>query len=693
MKLFRVLQMSFAALAVCWTGLCNAAGYVFELPNSDPIRSSTRALGALKFSYDINPKMTSTCPAVVISQQHILVDYVCASIIENGDAFGRAVSATLHLGVEDYSIFTRPTPGIRSGVISVSEKKEHLFAVNVTAVVEKNEKHKFGILEVYGNPAATFGIIPVSSRPVRVGEELSLITGFGSPIHDCKADMASGSQPYRFSYHCDVAMKDASFIFAKDGSGLVGIHMTGDSESAATSQAIIEAPHTTYTRATFAAFKCKQPAALIERIVCSDDQLRELDSRMTTAYFARVKSIPTNSSQRGTVLQEQDAWLVSRTKQCRLPDDGKLTVEDSLRARHCLLNIYTSRIQTLYAAIDAPSPSVSCVNPNYLLARIVCGDSALKELNGKLNALHWRFVEGIRRGEDRFYPSFVTAHSSWVRSLRARCRVDLNRDSSFNDTSIDATLYARNCLVREYKDRIARLTANSSSGSIDRLDDRPAAITENTSYFAVVKAFGSSADAQTYLNQLMTKFPFQRFSLFPPHSMGQQWMIVLASYTDSNRATEIVDEARKNGMASDAYVWKIPASFNVPDNWVAQDIHRTILRCLVDGAQTIMQMYSCSGSVVTPGILLTCIKGGTCELNATSLGANETLRSQKLTWSSPLVVTRDSLDLKIVNDCLATHSKDERGFKACAVGALLKGNSASKCGDTSRSQKTLRTVS
>jgi hypothetical protein len=113
------------------------------------------------------------------------------------------------------------------------------------------------------------------------------------------------------------------------------------------------------------------------------------------------------------------------------------------------------------------------------------------------------------------------------------------------------------------------------------------------------------------------------------------------------------------------------------------------MKCLSSGAITIMQMYTCSGSVVTPELLRSCIKDGVCEVNLSALAAAQYLAAQNLSWNSPLTVEPESPDLNALKACQAAHTNDEKGFTDCALHAAVGNNPVVACGDKTGDDRAL----
>ena len=235
----------------------------------------------------------------------------------------------------------------------------------------------------------------------------------------------------------------------------------------------------------------------------------------------------------------------------------------------------------------------------------------------------------------------------------------------------------------------AKDVASANDYLRDRLNDRPADITTGTSFFTVVASVGSKPEAQRQLNRLMRQFPAQQFSLYPPYLDKTQWMIVVASYSDNAHASQTLALAQWLGISQDTYVWQIPQPFDVPKTWVPEDIQHVVLSCLAHGATSILEMFNCSGSVLTPPLLRTCIQNGVCELNMTPIAAAQYLASQNLSWNAPLIVQAKLPDLDQVKACQADHVGDEKGYVDCALKTAVGSDPVSACASKQNDAKAL----
>jgi WD40 repeat protein len=223
-----------------------------------------------------------------------------------------------------------------------------------------------------------------------------------------------------------------------------------------------------------------------------------------------------------------------------------------------------------------------------------------------------------------------------------------------------------------------------------RLGEKPAQITDASAYFTVLQTAQSAAEAQRRVMSLMTRFPYARFSVFPPYPDENKWIIVVASYADLDHARQAYELARRLGIAGDdSYVWKIPNPSTVPTDWAPDNIQQIVMKCLAKGMQTIVQMYTCSGSVLTPALLESCIKDGVCELDQTPLAAAQLLESQNLTWNSQLLVQVQQPDMNAVHSCFDAHSNDPNQFLQCTADSTLGTMPAATCRDKVQNDRAL----
>lgn len=95
-------------------------------------------------------------------------------------------------------------------------------------------------------------------------------------------------------------------------------------------------------------FDCSRASAPIERLICSSDQLADLDGKLGAAFRESRERL--DEAARAASLAEQRRWLQSRLSQCRVPATGELPAPAADAARQCLADLYQARI----AAVQAP---------------------------------------------------------------------------------------------------------------------------------------------------------------------------------------------------------------------------------------------------------------------------------------------------------------------------------------------------
>jgi uncharacterized protein len=422
-------------------------------------------------------------------------------------------------------------------------------------------------------------------------------------------------------------------------------------------------------------FACSGASAPVERVICSDDELSELDHLMAIAYFSLLNRL--QNEQHDVLVAQQRNWLEFRVEECGLSKTKDVTVDVALRARSCLVRLYNDRIASLLSDIPYSVPSFKCQQSKAPIEQIICSDDEIAELDARMASLY-SALESRLQGEQR--AALLTEQRNWLDSRLTQCGVPAS-----GTIAVEAAFHSRDCLIGTYKTRIEKLETTDHPLSVDVLNDRPTSITAQSAYFTVVASFPSAVAAQRQLQHLMTQYPFERFSVYPPYTNTKSWLVVVASYTDETHANDARNEVRKLGIAKNPVVWKIPAPFQVPDGWTPQTIQNVVLDCLASGAQTIEAMYGCSGAVLTPALLQTCIKDGACELDLDPVAAADVLQSQNLTWSSPLTIDPsqalpDPNTLNALRTCMTAHPDDEAGFTACAQNVVIGSLPVASCG-------------
>jgi uncharacterized protein YecT (DUF1311 family) len=435
-------------------------------------------------------------------------------------------------------------------------------------------------------------------------------------------------------------------------------------------------------------------------VACLDSELGSLADEMQALYR---RSLSLLKGQDKTSLEaEQRAWegkLAARCGLWNIPD-----VQNALAARPCLGRQYVGRIAVL-GRNAIPSEE-------RLLGRSAAGRQQLyftvlsmhDDPIGAINALSRLRFEFPYEAVDLYSPRgpsarWLVVFASYVdRSHAAEAR-DLSRalamsplpelwqvpDPLVRDTEwlpckpsgSDAGVIV--CNGKTYDNRLTD-KATASAYLSDRLSDQPSKITTDSSYFTIVRSAATQGQAHRQLNALMSGFPAIQFALYPPFAEKGNWEIMIASFTDQGQASKAVDLAKWLGMGPDVRIWQLPEPFKVPEEWRPEGLRQIVIHCLAQDARTILEMYACSGSVVTPALLQICIKRGVCELSLGTLTAASYLSSQKLSWNSPLNVQAALPDQTKVTKCVTDQKNDEKGYVDCVLDIVTNGTAISSCG-------------
>jgi uncharacterized protein YecT (DUF1311 family) len=456
---------------------------------------------------------------------------------------------------------------------------------------------------------------------------------------------------------------------------------------------------------------CQGPwFAPLDFIVCNDREIAALNAENADLYR---RSLANSELPARRILQtEQRAWQQGIANRCQLPTIVEAT--DALRARPCVVDQYLARIEKLAKTSGSSREMLRSrplqLAPAYSYFTIVTtretpADAIIEwERLRKdfpfesfdlyppyASSTSWMVVSASYVNEAQAHRAREAARALAISPSPAVWRIPEPGASAPAWTACQPSPFAigkMTCGNQEIDIR-AKDIASANDYLRDRLNDRPADINTGTSFFTVVASLGSKPEAQRQLNRLMRQFPAQQFSLYPPYLDKTQWMIVVASYTDDAHASQTLALAQWLGISQDAYLWQIPQPFDVPKTWVPEDIQHVVLSCLAHGATSILEMFNCSGSVLTPPLLRTCIQDGVCELNMTPIAAAQYLASQNLSWNAPLVVQAKLPDLDQVKACQADHVGDEKAYIDCALKTAVGSDPVSACPSKKNDAKAL----
>ncbi len=104
-------------------------------------------------------------------------------------------------------------------------------------------------------------------------------------------------------------------------------------------------------------FNCALAQAPVEKLICADDALADLDAELGRAYQARRLALA--DGERPALQAEQRDWLKSRLTQCKLPAQGHLDLTAAAPSTACLAKLYRTRIDQLTAVARTATPPES----------------------------------------------------------------------------------------------------------------------------------------------------------------------------------------------------------------------------------------------------------------------------------------------------------------------------------------------
>ena len=118
-------------------------------------------------------------------------------------------------------------------------------------------------------------------------------------------------------------------------------------------------------------FECAKASNPLEEMLCSNDDLGEIDLRMANAYARRRAAAPV--AEKDQLFKDHQAFLSSRASRCGVPSSGAISPQLVLSAGSCLIAMYNQRLSALgqpqiVSALSQPASaagdaSASKVNP------------------------------------------------------------------------------------------------------------------------------------------------------------------------------------------------------------------------------------------------------------------------------------------------------------------------------------------
>lgn len=121
-----------------------------------------------------------------------------------------------------------------------------------------------------------------------------------------------------------------------------------------------------------ASFNCKKAVTEMEKMICEDAELSQLDSDMAKAYKKLLGALPKAEAE--FLRENQRSWLTERNE-----------AFDQCDVEGCFVHVYAARISTL-----SPIEQVSfdCKKAATATEKKICASRLLSHLDGRLAALY-----------------------------------------------------------------------------------------------------------------------------------------------------------------------------------------------------------------------------------------------------------------------------------------------------------------
>ena len=94
-------------------------------------------------------------------------------------------------------------------------------------------------------------------------------------------------------------------------------------------------------------FDCSRVSAPIEKVVCANSDLSDLDAELSKSFSTARQQLDTSHAER--LLGQQRAWLGSRVANCHVTKDILASKERTQDVANCLVNLYRDRVNGLNA--------------------------------------------------------------------------------------------------------------------------------------------------------------------------------------------------------------------------------------------------------------------------------------------------------------------------------------------------------
>ncbi|NKL77998.1 hypothetical protein [Rhizobium leguminosarum] len=309
------------------------------------------------------------------------------------------------------------------------------------------------------------------------------------------------------------------------------------------------------------------------------------------------------------------------------------------------------------------------------IAVLLCSDPELSKLDVEMAKLVYRLVPSLP--EER-RADFLQKHSAWKSGRTNQCSIPshLKIADVFVDTP--KLMDARSCLVAHYGAYVAALTNLSKTFAVGSPNVSPQTLTPGTYWGALLHdEYPSRIEAFARARALNRQFPSFEFVALQPTDQAAVWRIALASYTDKPTAQWWAERAKlaevPEAQVKDAVVVEdmtvvqagqklAEASTPTASVGIERDI---VIDCIRAGHDTVRGMFSCSGLVMTPKIIGSCLQDGICGVDVSVEAADAMLSKLDRTWNQPLAVETPDLNAPWINGCMEQAGNDHVSFENC----------------------------
>ena len=103
-------------------------------------------------------------------------------------------------------------------------------------------------------------------------------------------------------------------------------------------------------------FECWKAKTASARLICSDDELAQLDSKLGAVFQQRKAQL--SSAEQSNFVHNEVIWIKDRNKRCDLVGKDNMTIEVLVTSKPCLVQAIQSRVSELEAQISAPDGPV-----------------------------------------------------------------------------------------------------------------------------------------------------------------------------------------------------------------------------------------------------------------------------------------------------------------------------------------------